>query len=156
MEFAALVEGLAVAAAAGDGDRVAALFTPQGVYHDVFYGAFRGREKIREMIEEYFHRDAENFLWDMHDPVRQGDLGYARYVFSFDSKLPEARGRRAMFEGVCIARLDNGLIREYREVANVGTGFVLLGFEPQRTAKILGREASQLRARPESAAHVRD
>ena len=28
-----------------------------------------------EMIEQYFHRDAENFRWDIHDPVEVGDRG---------------------------------------------------------------------------------
>ena len=37
-------------------------FTPDGVYHDVFYGAFEGRDRIAEMIRDYFHRDGCNFL----------------------------------------------------------------------------------------------
>lgn len=154
-EFAALVEAFASAAVAGDGKRFAALFAEDGVYHDVFYGTFQGREALADMLENRFHRDAENFRWDMHDPVRNGETGYTRYVFSYDSKLKGAEGRRGMFEGVSIMRLDGDLIQSYREVANVGPGLVSLGFAPERVAKILGREARELAERPEAAGHTR-
>lgn len=154
-DFAALLEDFTAAAVAGDGARFAALFTEDGVYHDVFYGTFRGRAAIADMLENRFHRDAENFRWDMHDPVRNGDIAYVRYVFSYDSKLEGAEGRRGMFEGVSILGLDGDLIRAYREVANVGPGLVSLGFALERVAKILGREARELAERPEAEGHVR-
>lgn len=153
--FAALMEKFAAAAVAGDGARFSALFTEDGVYHDVFYGTFRGRAAIADMLENRFHRDAENFRWDMHDPVRRGDIGYARYLFSYDSKLAGAEGRRGMFEGVSILGLDGDLIRSYREVANVGPGLVSLGFAPERVAKILGRAGRALAESPEAAGHTR-
>ena len=153
-EFAALLNTFAAAAVAGDGARFAALFTGDGVYHDVFYGEFRGQDAIADMLENRFHRDAGNFRWDMHDPVRTGDLGYARYVFSYDSKLAGAEGRRGMFEGVSILHLAGDKIRDYREVANVGPGLVSLGFAPERIAKILGREARELAGRPEAKGHA--
>jgi len=152
--FAGLMKVFAAAAAAGDGERFSHLFTEDGVYHDVFYGEFRGRAAIADMLENRFHRDAGNFRWDMHDAVRDGDLGYARYVFSYDSKLPGCEGRRGLFEGVSILRLDGDLIRSYREVANVGPGLVALGFGPERVVKILGREARELAGRPEAAGHA--
>ena len=84
----------------------------------------------------------------------QKPLVYARYTFSYKSLLPEAQGARAMFEGVAIMRLRDGLIAEYSEVANVGTGFVDMSFAPERIARILGRQASALKGRPEMAAHL--
>ena len=46
-----------------DGKAFAALFTEDGVYHDVFYGAFKGRAKIAEMIDDLFYRTAtEEYL----------------------------------------------------------------------------------------------
>ena len=152
-DFTVLMNTFASAAVAGDGSRFAALFTEDGVYHDVFYGEFRGRAAIADMLENRFHRDATNFRWDMHDPVRAGDIGYVRYVFSYDSRLRGCEGRRGMFEGVSLLRLDGDLIRDYREVANVGPGLVALGFAPDRIAKILGREARELAARPEAKGH---
>ncbi len=155
MQFAALMTAMTKAACEGDGPGVAACFTPDGVYHDVFYGAFEGGEAIAHMIENRFHRDAENFVWDLHDPVDDGPIGYVRYVFSFDSKLAESTGRRALFEGVAVVRLEDGLIAEYREVANTGPGLAMMEFAPQRIVKLLSREARALAARPEAAGHVK-
>ncbi len=41
-EFAALVKRFGDAATAGDGNALAALFTPDGVYHDYIYGPHKG------------------------------------------------------------------------------------------------------------------
>jgi hypothetical protein len=124
------------------------------VYHDVFYGAFEGRERIASMITDWFYKSAGDFRWDMHDPVSDGRTLYARYTFSYRSLLPEAKGARAMFEGVSIIRLEGDLIAEYREVANTATGFVDMNFAPERIAKILAREGRELKARAEMARHL--
>lgn len=137
-----------------NGKAFAQLFTEDGTYHDVFYGAFTGRTKIAEMIDDWFYRTASDMRWDMHDPVSNGTTLYARYTFSYRSKLPEANGNRAMFEGVAIITLKDGLIAEYHEVANAATGFVDMNFAPERIAKIVGRQGAALKARPEMARHV--
>jgi ketosteroid isomerase-like protein len=144
MDFAALIERMTGAAARGAGAEVGACFTEDGVYHDVFYGAHQGRAAIARMIEECFHRDGEDFRWDIHDPVASGEVGYARYTFSYTSKLPESAGRRAMFEGVAICRLRDGLIAEYRELADVYPAFSLLGFPDARLARFAARQAREL------------
>jgi len=153
MGFSELISRMTQAAVRGDGAAVAACFTPDGVYHDVFYGAFRGPD-IADMIENRFHRDAENFRWDLFDPVDDGRTGYVRYVFSYDSKLDGSKGRRAIFEGVAVCTLENGLIASYGEVANAATGLVCLGFPPERLAKFLGRQTEDLKGRDEAAGHL--
>lgn len=152
-DFKTLITTMTQAACVGDGKATAACFTATGVYHDCFYGSFEGAA-IAEMIEKYFHRDAENFIWDLHDPVDDGMVGYVRYVFSYDSKLAEASGRRAIFEGVSICRLSGGLIEDYREVADSVAGLQQLGFGSERLVKLIAREAEALRARTESAHHI--
>lgn len=147
--FTSTVEG-------GDGAAFAALFTSDGVYHDVFYGEFRGRERIAAMLTDWFHRDARDFRWDMHDPVCDGTTLYARYVFSFTSKLKGAEGRRAVFEGVSIMTLKDGLIAQYHEVANTAPGLVDLGFPPDRLAKRFAKEGADLKSRSEAARHLAD
>jgi ketosteroid isomerase-like protein len=137
-----------------DGAAFAVLFTEDGVYHDVFYGAFAGRTKIAEMIDDWFYRTADDFRWDMHDPVSDGKTLYARYTFSYRSLLPEAKGARVMFEGVAIMTLRDGLIAEYHEVANTATGFVDMNFAPERIAKIVAKQGAALKARPEMKRHV--
>jgi hypothetical protein len=156
MDFSNIVKALASSASKGDGAAVADLFAEDGAYHDVFYGTFKGQAAIQDMIENYFHRDGEDFIWDMHDPVGQNGIGYARYVFSYASRLPDCAGHRGMFEGVAIVRYnDDGKITDYREVAESGVGLSLLGFKPERIARFLSREAEALKSRPESSAHVK-
>jgi ketosteroid isomerase-like protein len=154
MDARAMLQEFCDAVERRDGARFAALFTEDGVYHDVFYGAFAGRARIAAMIDDWFYRDAHAFRWDMHDPVTDGTTLYARYVFSFVSTLPDAAGRRAVFEGVAIMRLEAGKIADYREVANTGPGFVDMNFAPERIAKILARQGADLKARPELARHL--
>lgn len=154
MEFGALMRKMMDAACAGDGAGVASCFTPDGVYHDVFYGAFQGHDRIAEMIEGYFHRDARNFRWDTHDPVSDGRTGYVRYVFSYESKLPGCEGKRTMFEGISAVRLRDGLIESYTEVANTAPGLQKLGFEPKRLARIFEKQGEELASRDEARGHV--
>src|SRR6187399_1417383 len=118
MDVAAFLRRFCDSVEQRDGQGFAALFAEDGVYHDVFYGAFEGRAKIADMIHDWFYRTAEDFRWDMHDPVSDGTTLYARYTFSYRSTLPEAQGARAMFEGVSIMKLHDGKITEYHEVAN--------------------------------------
>jgi uncharacterized protein (TIGR02246 family) len=138
-----------------DGEAFAALFTEDGVYHDVFYGVFEGREKIAAMIDDWFYRTATDFRWDMHAPVSDGETLYARYTFSYRSTMPEARGARAMFEGVAIMTLRDGGIAEYHEVANTAPALVDLNFAPERIAKIFAKQGAALKARPEMARHLK-
>jgi ketosteroid isomerase-like protein len=138
-----------------DGKAFAALFTEDGIYHDVFYGAFEGRAKIAGMIDDWFYRTATDFRWDMHAPVTDGATLYARYTFSYRSLLPEAKGARAMFEGVAIMRLRDGLIAEYHEVANTVPAFVDMNFAPERIARIAAKQGAALKARPEMTRHLK-
>jgi ketosteroid isomerase-like protein len=137
-----------------NGRALAELFAEDGVYHDVFYGAFEGRDKIAAMVDDWFYRTATDFRWDMHDPVTDGTTLYARYTFSYKSTLPEAGGARAMFEGVAIMTLTDGKIACYHEVANTAPAFVDLKFAPERIARIAGKQGAELKARPEMKRHL--
>jgi ketosteroid isomerase-like protein len=156
MNIVAMLRAFCDAVERRDGKGFAALFTEDGVYHDVFYGAFKGRAKIAEMIDDWFYRTATDFRWDMHAPVSDGVTLYARYTFSYRSTLSEAKGARAMFEGVSIMTMKDGLIAEYHEVANTATGFVDMNFAPERIAKIMGKQGAALKARPEMARHLKN
>jgi len=154
MDVTAMLRKFCDAVERKDGAGLAALFAEDGVYHDIFYGAFQGRARVAELIHDWFYKTADTFRWDMHDPVFDGRTLYARYTFSYRSKLPEAKGARAMFEGVSIMRIENGLIAEYREVANTATAFVDMNFAPERIAKLMARQGRELKSRPEMARHL--
>ena len=76
--FSELLDAFTAAVQQGDGAAFGALFTEDGVYDDVFYGVFKGRKASASMLEDYFHRDGENFIWRMYEPMDSGAIGYAR------------------------------------------------------------------------------
>src|SRR5712672_2662358 len=154
MNTTAMLRAFCDAVEQHNGLAFADLFTADGVYHDVFYGAFKGRAKIAELIDDWFYRTAADFRWDMHAPVSDGSTLYARYTFSYRSTLPEAEGARAMFEGVAIMQLRDGKIAEYHEVANTAPAFIDMNFAPERIAKIFAKQGAALKARPEMARHL--
>jgi ketosteroid isomerase-like protein len=148
-----LVEGLARAVEDRDGARMASLFTDDGTYHDVFYGAFTGKERIAGLVNETIYRHASAMRWEMFDPVGNGDTCYIRYIFSYISLFPEARGKRVGFEGVSLLKLRDGLIATYREIANTCPALIDIGFSPERVAKIAARQGASLRSKEEYAGH---
>jgi len=150
----AMLDGLCRAAERCDGEAFASYFTEDGVYHDDFYGAFVGRAQVARLAPDWLHKDARALRWDMFDPVCDGERLYARYLFSWNSTLPEANGARAMFEAVCIITLRDGKIAEYREVISAGTAFVDMGFHPERISKIFARKAAALKSLPEAQRHL--
>ena len=154
MNLEAMLRAFCGAVEQRNGNALAELFTEDGVYHDVFYGAFEGRAKIAELIDDWFYRTATDFRWDMHAPVSDGHTLYARYTFSYRSILPEANGARVMFEGVAIMKLRDGKIASYHEVANTATGFVDMNFAPERIVKIVAKQDAALKARPEMKRHL--
>lgn len=152
MPFKQLINAMTQAAVRGDGRAVADCFTDDGVYHDVFYGSFKGNQ-IADLIEGYFHRDASDFIWDLHNPVEADGIGYARYVFSYKSKLPGKEGTRAGFEGVSICKLQMGKIAEYREVALAACSLHMLGMADAKVARFVSKEAKEFAGRNEAAHH---
>lgn len=135
------------------GAAFAELFCADAVYHDCFHGPFTGRTEIATLIDDWFYRTACDFRWTFHDPVGDGATLYARYAFSYRSILEGAPEGRVGFEGVAILRLRDGLIREYREVANTGPVLAALNFHPDRVAKILQKANRQVWDSAEFQAH---
>lgn len=153
MSFAETITRMTKAVERGDGKAVAECFTSEGIYHDVFYGSFKGAD-IADMVDNYFHRDGTNFRWDLHDPVEQNGMAYVRYVFSYEAKTDYAMGKRVLFEGISIVRMDGDLIADYREVANAAVGLLALGFSPERAAKFVTKQADELKSRDEAKGHL--
>ena len=63
MEFSKIVKTFTAAVENNDGEKLASLFTVDGVYDDYIYGEFKGRRDIARMLPTHFHRDAKNFSW---------------------------------------------------------------------------------------------
>ncbi len=152
MTFNELLAKFTAAVEAGDGKALAALFTPDGVYHDTFYGEFQGREAIADMLENHFWRDAKAFRWDMKEPLHAGDLAYAHWLFSYESKLPGVAGKRVAFRGFSCFHLEGGLIKHYGELFDQGIALAQTGFTADRIGRRLSKEAD---AQREAAAGTR-
>lgn len=140
-DFEALLKRMTAAICAGDGTGAAACFVPDGVYHDGFYGEFAGREAIARMVTDFFHRDARDFEWRVVDAVCDGRLGYARYEFSYVSRIPGSEGRRVGFAGISCCELSGGLIRRYGEVFERAPVLARLGFADERILRAVKRWA---------------
>ncbi len=156
-DFTALLDRFTAAVEAPDGAALGALFTEDGVYHDTFYGAFRGREAIAAMLEDRFWGDAEAFLWDMFQPVYHSGIriGYARWVFSYTATIAGSEGKRVVFDGMSQFALEGGLISHYREVFSAGLAFVQLDMASDRTDRILRRMVDAHADDPEWARHLK-
>ncbi len=150
MDFTGLTNRFCDAACSG-GAELAALFTEGGSYHDGFYGELTGRGEIAGMIDNYFRRDAENFVWRMYEPAMSGAIGYARYRFGYTSKIAGREGARVVFAGIGRFRLDGELIAHYTEIFDPGIGMAQLGFDAERIARRAHRGAQALRGEPEMA-----
>lgn len=136
-----------------DGKALADLFTPDGTYVDYFFGPFTGAEAIIGMLA-HFHEDARDYSWTFFDPVSDGKVGYARYMFSYISTMKEAAGRAVVFEGMSCFKLTDGKIAHYSEVFDRGSALAQLDFAAERLKKSLTRFAQKQNVRPEAAAHA--
>lgn len=132
--FKSLLERMTRAICAGDGAAAAACFTPDGVYHDGFYGSFRGRDEIARMVG-IFHRDGAGFTWAVSDALADAEQGYLRYEFTYASKIAGSEGRPVRFSGTTHCRLKDGLIVHYGEQFERAPVLAQLGFADERILK---------------------
>jgi len=154
-DFARLLKKLTLAAEAADGQRFASCFTEDATYHDYIYGPHRGRVDIAHMLENLFRRDAaDDYRWEMFDPVFDGRIGYAWSLSSFTSLVPQFKGKFVVIDGMSRFVIRNGLIAEYRESVNGGVAMAQLGVEPERMAKVMNRWSGWLKEQPETIDHL--
>lgn len=156
MNHDALLAKFTAAVEAGDGKALAALFTEDGIYHDTFYGEFQGRHAIADMLENHFWRDAKAFRWDMKEPLFQGDLGYAHWLFSYESRLAGVEGKRVAFRGFSCFHLKDGLIAHYGELFDQGIALAQTNFPAERMARRLSKEAGAQREAAAGTRHLAD
>jgi len=154
-DFAALVARFGHAATVGDGKALAACFTEDGTYFDYIYGPHKGRASIADMLENLFHRDADDYDWTFFDPVVKGDLGYARSLSRFVSKIEQFKGNKVVIDGTSRFVLRDGLIAEYHESVNGGVAQAQLGVPAERMAKVMKRWADRFLAEDDVAAYAK-
>ena len=151
--FTDLLDRFASYAEASDGERFAALFTADGIYDDYFFGAHSGRPALAAMLDR-FHEGGENYRWEFHEPLSDGRIGYARYRFSYRSKVAQSVGKPIAFEGISRLLLKDGLIEHYAEAFDRGVAFVQLGFPAAKVARLLEKYAAAQNATPGFGSHI--
>jgi len=151
--FADLLGNFSAAVVANDGARLGALFTPDGIYADEFFGAHQGGAAIAAMLQR-FHDTGRDYRWDFIDPVSDGTTGYSRFRFSFASRLPECAGRPVVFGGISQFRFAGGLIAHYREAFDRGVALVQLALPAERIKRILEKAAAEQNQTAEAREHL--
>lgn len=152
-EFETMLARFAAAVAANDGKALAALFTEDGVYDDGFYGEYSGREAIAKMLQ-HFHETGASFRWDFFDALSDGRSAYARYRFSYASRMPGAEGKPVVFEGIGHFRFRDGLIARYSECFDRGMALAQQDFAPERIKRVLMKLADKQNASAEAKEHL--
>jgi len=133
--------------------RLALMFTEDGVYEDGFFGAHVGRESIATMLQR-FHETGSSYFWEFVDPVTDGEIGYARFRFSYASRLPESIGRAVLFEGISCFRFRGELISHYSEAFDRGVALAQLAFPAERIKRILEKAAESQNQLSEARRHL--
>ena len=141
-DFTDLLSRFARAVTANDGAAFAALFTEDGVYDDGFFGEYKGRKAIIEMLQ-HFHETGSNYRWDFFDALSDGRSGYARYRFSYASGMPGAEGKPVVFEGIAHFVFHDGAIARYEESFDRGMALAQQDFAPERIKKVLLKLAAR-------------
>ena len=152
-EFTDLLSRFARTVAANDGAGFAALFTEDGVYDDGFFGEYKGRQAIVEMLQ-HFHDTGSNYRWDFFDPLSDGETGYARYRFSYASGMPGAEGKPVVFEGTSHFVFRGGAIARYEETFDRGMALVQQDFAAERIKKVLRKLADRQNAGAAAKEHL--
>ena len=117
-----------------------ACFTPDGSYHDTFFGGHVGSAALRAMFERMF-REGRDYAWTMDHVVESATLAAAEWTFSYavTDAVPRSAGRKIRFRGMSVFELSGGKIAAYREYFDTGVALLQLGFAPEALAKVLAR-----------------
>jgi hypothetical protein len=153
IDFPGLLRRFTDAVAADDGRGLAALFTEDGVYDDGFFGAHTGPADIARMLAR-FHETGADYRWDFFDPLTDGRIGYARWRFSYISKMPGAEGRPVVFEGMSCFTFRGDRIASYAEVFDRGVALVQQNFPAERLGRALAKFAQRQNATPACQDHL--
>ena len=151
--FVELLTNFAEAVETNHGQRLAMLFTEDGIYEDGFFGAHTGRAAITAMLQR-FHDTGSSYLWEFVDPVSDGVIGYARFRFSYTSRLPESIGRPVLFDSISCFRFRRDLITHYSEIFDRGVALAQLDFPAERIKRILQKAATAQNQLPETRRHL--
>ena len=153
MDFPHLLVRFAEAVQRNDGPGLAALFTPDGVYEDGFFGPHAGHAAIAAMLQR-FHDGGRDYWWEFHTPVLAGDTGYASWRFSYASRRQDVAGTPVLFEGLSRFTLHEGSIAHYYEVFDRGLALAQQSYPAAGIASVSAKAAARQNAKPGNRWHL--
>ena len=117
-----------------------ACFTPDGSYHDTFFGGHAGPDAMRAMFERMF-REGRDYRWTMETVVETDASAAAEWAFGYTvtDAVPRSAGRAVRFRGMSLFEKREGRIAAYRESFDLGAALLQLGFSPEAMAKTIRR-----------------
>lgn len=117
-----------------------ACFTPDGSYHDTFFGGHAGADQLRAMFKRMF-REGRDYAWTMETVVETAERAAAEWSFGYvvTEAIPRSAGRRVRFRGMSIFEKRGGRIAAYRESFDLGAALLQLGFSPEAMARTIRR-----------------
>jgi steroid delta-isomerase-like uncharacterized protein len=117
-----------------------ACFTPDGSYHDTFFGGHAGSAPLRAMFERMF-REGRDYRWTMETVVETDAGAGAEWTFAYtvSDAIPRSAGRAVQFRGMSLFEKRGGKIAAYRESFDLGAALLQLGFSPEAMAKTIRR-----------------
>ena len=151
-DFAALLARFTATVEQGDFDGFGSLFTEDGCYEDLFYGRNVGPAAVADMVRRWY-ADGEDYKWDMFEPVSNGTVGYAHFIFSFTGKTKHNAGKRAVVMGAAQFRLRGDRIVQYTEWADNMGALRQLGAPGDLLERVADRFVKHARGLPEARRH---
>ena len=117
-----------------------ACFTPDGSYHDTFFGGHTGPAGLRAMFERMF-REGRDYAWTMETVVETETGAAAEWSFAYTvtDAIPRSAGRAVRFRGMSVFEKRDGKIAAYRESFDLGAALLQLGFSPEAMARTIRR-----------------
>ena len=117
-----------------------ACFTPDGSYHDTFFGGHAGPDALRAMFERMF-REGRGYRWTMETVVETDAGAAAEWTFGYtvSDAIPRCAGRAVRFRGMSLFEKREGRIAAYRESFDLSAALLQLGFSPEAMAKTIRR-----------------
>ncbi len=133
----------AAAFEAGDLGGLLGCFTRDAVYHDLFYGAARGHDELRDLFARMY-REGEDHRWTMTRVLRGPDRTVGEWDFAFTVRAPmRGHGCRLDFSGISVFDTTaGGSCRTYREYFDRGAALYALGITPEAVGRIIAARPS--------------
>lgn len=124
-------------------ERVLEVFTPDVVYHDLFYGSFHGHDGLRELFGRMYS-EGTHHEWVMTAATVEAErtVGEWRFAFTLGGAVPRGAGRTLRFRGVSVFETRFDRCHTYREYFDRTAALLAVGIAPASVAGIVRRRPS--------------